>query len=408
MADRAQPPGLDEPTDPAWLERVSEVAERRLPTLPDMGLAGGWKEPTRSHPTTTHSWARRRTSRVSSTQPGSLDTAFSRACRGRDRPRPRPRSPTVRRRVATRGRALRPRDAEARAQRDLTSGRARLRHARVHPRLERRGELPAVLDELYAGLPHAHVLVVDDGSTDGTAAVAGTRGAEVLSFGENRGLQEGIAPATHTRTRRAMRSSAASTRTGNIRWRSSPGCSRSSARARRTWPSGRASRPETDTRRIGTSLRRAGGWAPRCSAARWERSSAARSTTPTSGMYAVNRRAMPALGKPYSSGAPEVESLLRLRDAGLRVVEVPVHMRERAGGESKLQGRKALKPSSPSQAPCSSTASGVGGAQAERDATVATTRTGRCFTRCAARLASRERGAAGRHRAPLGLGEAGG
>ena len=38
-----------------------------------------------------------------------------------------------------------------------------------------------------------HVLVVDDGSTDGTAAVAGTRGAEVLSFGENRGLQEGIA-----------------------------------------------------------------------------------------------------------------------------------------------------------------------------------------------------------------------
>jgi glycine/D-amino acid oxidase-like deaminating enzyme len=43
MADRAQPPGLDEPTDPAWLERVSEVAERRLPTLADMGLAGGWK-----------------------------------------------------------------------------------------------------------------------------------------------------------------------------------------------------------------------------------------------------------------------------------------------------------------------------------------------------------------------------
>ena len=63
----------------------------------------------------------------------------------------------------------------------------------------------------------------------------------------------------------------------------------------------------------------------------------------TSGMYAASRRAMPALGKPYSSGAPEVESLLRLRDAGLRVVEVPVHMRERASGESKLQGRKALK-----------------------------------------------------------------
>jgi sarcosine oxidase subunit beta len=43
MADRAQSPGLDAPTDPEWLERVLEVAERRLPTLQDMGLAGGWR-----------------------------------------------------------------------------------------------------------------------------------------------------------------------------------------------------------------------------------------------------------------------------------------------------------------------------------------------------------------------------
>ena len=42
--------------------------------------------------------------------------------------------------------------------------------------------LPAVLDELDAGLPEADVLVIDDGSTDATASVAGARGAEVLSF----------------------------------------------------------------------------------------------------------------------------------------------------------------------------------------------------------------------------------
>ena len=63
----------------------------------------------------------------------------------------------------------------------------------------------------------------------------------------------------------------------------------------------------------------------------------------TSGMYAANRSALPALGVPYASGAPEVESLLRLREAGLRVVEVPVHMRERASGESKLRGGKAVR-----------------------------------------------------------------
>jgi sarcosine oxidase subunit beta len=43
MADPDQPPGFDAPTDPRWLERVMDVARRRLPSLLDMGIAGGWK-----------------------------------------------------------------------------------------------------------------------------------------------------------------------------------------------------------------------------------------------------------------------------------------------------------------------------------------------------------------------------
>lgn len=42
MADRDQPAGFDAPTDPDWLLRVLEVAERRCPRLPELGLAGGW------------------------------------------------------------------------------------------------------------------------------------------------------------------------------------------------------------------------------------------------------------------------------------------------------------------------------------------------------------------------------
>jgi hypothetical protein len=59
-------------------------------------------------------------------------------------------------------------------------------------------------------------------------------------------------------------------------------------------------------------------------------------------MYAANAVALPVLAQPYTSEAPEVQALLRLERAGLRVDEVPVHMRERAGGESKLRGRKAV------------------------------------------------------------------
>ena len=43
MSDPEQPSGFDAPTDPAWLERVTEVAARRAPSFLDMGVAHGWK-----------------------------------------------------------------------------------------------------------------------------------------------------------------------------------------------------------------------------------------------------------------------------------------------------------------------------------------------------------------------------
>jgi len=203
--------------------------------------------------------------------------------------------------------------------------------------------LPDVLDELTAGLPDAAVLVVDDGSTDRTAAVARAHGAEVISFGENRGLQEGIAagyayadeqgfsyvgrvdadgqhPVEElARLMAIVHADEADVAVGS-RFATGEGYE-----AYRYEPS--------PSRRLGTSILRR---AMRAALGRPFHDA-------TSGMYAANRLAMPALGVPYSSGAPEVESLLRLREAGLRVVEVPVHMRERASGDSKLRGSKAVR-----------------------------------------------------------------
>ena len=202
--------------------------------------------------------------------------------------------------------------------------------------------LPDVLDELHAELPDAHVLVVDDGSTDGTAAVAADHGAEVLSFGVNRGLQAGIAagyahasehgyaycgridadgqhpPAELRRLLALVRSGECDVAIGS-RFVSGEGYE-----PYRYAPEG--------IRRLGTGLLRRG----------MHIALGRPFHDATSGLYAADAKALPILAQPYTSGAPEVEAILRLDLNGLRVIEVPVDMRERASGESKLRGKKAL------------------------------------------------------------------
>jgi len=202
--------------------------------------------------------------------------------------------------------------------------------------------LPAVLEELARELPDADVLVVDDGSTDQTAEVARARGAEVISFGVNRGLPAGIAagyryavdqgyafcgrvdadgqhPVSELRRLlERVRSGSCDVAVGS-RFASGDGFE-----AYRYRPSAARSFGTAVLRRsMRVALRR-----PFLDA--------------TSGMYAANAKALPVLARPYTTEAPEVQALLRLRDEGLRVEEIPVDMRPRTSGESKLQGKKAV------------------------------------------------------------------
>ena len=203
--------------------------------------------------------------------------------------------------------------------------------------------LPAVLDDLHAELPEVDVLVVDDGSTDGSADVARAHGAEVLSLGMNRGLPIGIAagyawsrehgyafcgrvdadgqhPAHELRKLLALvREDVCDVAVGS-RFVSGEGYE-----PYRYMPS--------PARRFGTAVLRRG-----------MRITLQRPfADATSGLYAVNAKALPILAEPFRTEAPEVEALLRLNAAGLRVEEVPVTMEERASGESKLRGKKAVK-----------------------------------------------------------------
>ena len=211
------------------------------------------------------------------------------------------------------------------------------------PAWNEEANLPAVLDELRTTLPDADVLVIDDGSTDATAAVAREHGADVVSFGVNRGLRAGIAEGY-----------------AQARERGYAFCGRVDAdgqhpveELRRLLERVRAD--ECDVA-VGSRFATADGY----HGDRYEPTPARRFGIgllqnamhlrlgrrwhdATSGMVAANAAALPLLARPYTSGAPEVEALLRLHREGLRVDEVPVHMRERAGGESKLRGAKAVK-----------------------------------------------------------------
>jgi glycosyltransferase involved in cell wall biosynthesis len=211
------------------------------------------------------------------------------------------------------------------------------------PAWNEEGNLPAVLDGLKAALPGVDVLVVDDGSTDRTAEVARGHGAEVRSLGSNQGLRVGIAvgyrwalehgyaycgrvdadgqhpPHELARLLALVRSGRCDVAVGSrfvsgggydaYRYRPSPARSFGTALLRRGMKLV-LSRPFGDA---------------------------------TSGLYAVNAKALPLLAETFTSRAPEVEALIRVANAGLRLEEVPVTMADRASGESKLRGSKAVK-----------------------------------------------------------------
>ena len=65
-------------------------------------------------------------------------------------------------------------------------------------------------------------------------------------------------------------------------------------------------------------------------------------TDATSGVRAWNRRAIRVLAKEYPEDYPEVEAILRLHQAGLRICEVSVNMLARTTGSSSIGSLEAI------------------------------------------------------------------
>ena len=211
------------------------------------------------------------------------------------------------------------------------------------PAWNEESSLPGVLAEAHDALPDADLLVIDDGSTAGTADAARAGGADVVTFEENPGLRAGIAEGYRQALDRGydycgrlhadgQHPAAELARMLGLVRADECDVAIGSRFLPESGKDGERYRPAPE-RVLGTSLLRL--------------LMRLRLGQPisdgTSGLYAVNRDALALLADDYVCEAPEVEALVRITDAKLRLVEVPVHMRQREHGESSFRGRRAVE-----------------------------------------------------------------
>jgi glycosyltransferase involved in cell wall biosynthesis len=208
---------------------------------------------------------------------------------------------------------------------------AALRRLAIVPALNEAGSIAEVVSEIRDFDPDMDVLVVDDGSTDETAAVAEAAGARVIRLPLNLGIggavQAGYLYAYEHGFDVAVQVDGDGQHDASELARLlEPIRAGRADLAIGTRFAGLRSYRAPLARRIGIAL-----FATLVSLRVRQRV-----TDTTSGFRAVNRRGIRLFAADYPHDYPEVESVVTAARGDLRVCEVPVAMRQRAAGNSSI------------------------------------------------------------------------
>jgi len=209
---------------------------------------------------------------------------------------------------------------------------AGLRRIAIVPAFNEEESITRVIEEIRAFDPELEIVVVDDGSRDRTAAVAEQCGAHVVRLPFNLGIggavQTGFRYAFENGFRIAVRLDGDGQHDASqLALLLEPVLADEAdiavgSRFAVRGDGYRSSRP----RRAGITIL----------ASTVSLLVRRRVTDPTSGFQALNRHAIGLFAADYPHDIPEVEAVLMVHRHRLRMVEVPVQMRERVGGRSSI------------------------------------------------------------------------
>ncbi len=213
---------------------------------------------------------------------------------------------------------------------------SRLRSIAIVPAHNEEASLGALLAELRVSEPDLAVVVIDDGSTDGTAHVAAAAGVPVVNLPFN----VGIGGTVQTGYQYALEHGFEVAIQVDGDGQHDP------------TEIGRVLEPIFDDRAdlvVGTRFVSGGGYQGtrvrrvgiQIFASVVSLMVGQRVSDTTSGFRAVNRKALRLFAGEYPHDYPEVESIVLLSRHGLRMLEVPVRMRVRETGASSITALRA-------------------------------------------------------------------